>query len=258
MEKFARLARATATVCAFLVAIVSFSSVALAKTKLIVLEDGVKVFSGPGTYYRALTVLKAKTELVASNGVIENDDGKFYRVVVKLSEKKNAIGFIPVNPNVRLTGDVDPEEIEKYGEVALIDSALQAQYSLLQNDMKMWAFGYLRYVTPGFYVKGYGGQLHAPNAAGGLFATEVGNDALLIGRISGETAIAAGIFTPETTGTFFEGSSKINAFVQATFGLRYNFSGLVSVSVAATQLAIFNQNNSLVTRGGLVSLEVGL
>jgi hypothetical protein len=251
--------RADAIALVFIMFFISFlvPQFAEAKTKIIVLEDGTKAYSGPGSFYRPLAVLKGKTELIAANATVRTRDGEFFRVVIKLSEKKNAIGFVNVT-QARPLGSLDADDLEKYGEVALVNKGLQVSYAQLRDQVTFWSFGYMHYLSPGFYVKGYAGQIHAPNAAGGVFAGELGNDALLIGRLSGVVSYAAGIFNPEQSGTFFDGSSAFNGFVQASVGLRYNMGGLASVSAAATQAALFNANNSYVTYGGLLSLEVGL
>lgn len=246
-------------------AIVSFIAVvggpgqSLAAVKLFTVDPDVTVYSGPGEQYRVLMVLPAKSELKAASEIVSSKSGRYYRVVVRLSEKQKAIGFIPVNANVR-TGDVDQDEedLTKYGAVALFSRAFQLSYAGLKNSQKLIALGYLHYLSPGFYVKGFGGQWTSLEASGLALGGEIGNDALLIGALSGFVTYGMGMFSPNIAGTAFDGSGKYNVLMSASFGVRYNVQGFASLAVSAVQLGFYNQNNSLVTNGVQASLEVGL
>jgi hypothetical protein len=97
------------------------------------------------------------------------------------------------------------------------------------------------------------------NPGNGLaLGAEIGNDALLVGRISGVVSVGLGGFWPNQVGAVFTASSQTNAIAVASFGLRYNAFGMASLSVVGTQTALLNQNNSLVVGGVGLTLEVGL
>lgn len=235
------------------------SNIAHAKAKLTTMSDGVRVYSGPSLRYRPLAVLPAKTVLRAATQVVKSKDGDFYRVLVNLNEKNNSIGFVSVDADVRLIDDrINEDDLEKFGEVALIENAVQISYSAFPDDQSMISAGYMHYLSPGFYVKGFGGTFLAPGANAILAGGEIGNDALLIGILSGHVSYAAGIFAPATKGAIFDASSTLNAMMQATFGLRLNFGGNYSVSAGATQAVLFNANNSKVISGANLTLEIGL
>lgn len=236
-----------------------FVSDADAKARLMTISDGVIAYSGPGQFYRPLAVFPERTELRASSKVVRNKNGAFYRVLIQLSEKKKAVGFVSVQSNVRYVDDkLEEDDLEKYGEVALVSRAAQVSYSLLRNDSSLWTLGYMRYLSPGFYVKGYGGQFNSASASALVAGGEVGNDALLYQRLSGLVSYSAGLFSPSEAGSVFSASSKVNMIMMASFGVRYNFNGAASLSAAVTQGVFFNADNSLVTNGAAVTFEVGL
>ena len=251
----------------FLLAVtVSFAAVLLlpleqaeAKARLMTLSDGVIAYSGPGQYYRPLSVFPARTELRAGSKVITNKNGAFYRVLVILSSKKKAVGFVSVQSNVRFVDDkLEEDDLEKYGEVALVNKAVQASFTAFQRKSSMWTLGYMKYLSPGFYVKGFGGQFSDDQNSAMLGGGEIGNDALLVGRVSGLVSFGLGLFSPTKEDAIFAGSEKLNMTMMAAVGARYNMGGIVSISLSGTQAVFFNANNSLVTRGLMATLEVGL
>lgn len=238
---------------------------ASAKASLLTLSDGVIVYSGAGTFYRPIAVLPAKTEMMSSTKVVRSRDGQFYRVLVKLSEKRTAIGFIPTTAEVRYSkDDRDEDELEKYGDVALINRAVQVTFASLRDKHYMWTVGYMDYFGPGFYMKYFAGQYLAPSegATGNMTSTvggaEIGNDALLFNSVSGYVAYGLGVFAPASKDDIFAGSTRLNAMMQGSVGLRLNFDGFASLSAGGTQTVFFNQNNSYVTHGWMLTLEVGL
>ena len=235
------------------------TSLAQARVTLLVLNDGVVVYSGPATRFRPLAILPQRTELRASATILKTKDGDFYKVLVVLSEKHKAVGYIATAAEVKLiTSPVDEEDLERYGGIALVNRAIQVSYSRFTNQEASVQAGYLRYLSPGFYLKGFAGQYITSAADATIAGGEIGNDALLFGKLSGIVSYAAGVFLPLTAGAVFEGSKKVNAMAQASAGLRYNLNGETSMSVAATQLVLFNANNSHVTYGINFTLEVGL
>ncbi len=223
------------------------------------MQDGVVAYSGPGEYYRPLAIFPARTELPAGSQVIRTKGGAFYKVIVKLSEKKSVIGYVSLQAMATYVDDkLEDEDLSKYGDVSLVSKAFQLSFSMLRDQSSIWTLGYMKYLKPGFYVKAFGGRFTNPSANASVGGGEIGNDSLLFGRVSGLVSYDLGVIMPSQSGTVFEGSSGVNALMQAGFGLRYNFGGIASMSAAATQAVFFNGNNSLVTSGGTVTLEVGL
>jgi hypothetical protein len=242
-----------------LTSVAAWSPNARAKARLITMQDGVVAYSGPGEFYRPLAIFPARTELTAGSQVVRTKDGAFYKVIVKLSEKKSVIGYVSLQAMANYMNDkLEDEDLSKYGDVALVDKAMQISFSLLRDQGAIWTLGYMKYVKPGFYVKGFAGQFSNPLAKATVAGGEVGNDSLLLGNISGLVSYDLGVFMPSQAGTVFDASSKLDAMMQAGFGLRYNFGGIASISAAVTQAVFFNGNNSLVTSGGTFTLEVGL
>lgn len=222
-------------------------------------EEDIQVYSGPGERFRVLAVLPNKTEIKASNSIVTSQAGRFYRVVVKLGENQRAIGFIPVNAQIRVGGeDQDEDELSKYGAVSLISKAIQITFTSYRDKQSAYTIGYMHYLSPGFYVKGDAGQWITPLASGNFFGGEIGNDALLAGPVSGFVSYRMGIFMPGAAGSFFAGSSSYNIMMNAAVGVRYNLEGFASFALGGTQAVIYNQNNSLVATGVQLSLEVGL
>lgn len=222
-------------------------------------EDDIQVYSGPGERFRVLAILPNKTEIKASAAIVTSSAGRFYRVVVKLGENIKAIGFIPVSASMRIGGeDQDEDELSKYGAVALISRAVQITFGSYKDKQSFYTLGYMRYLSPGFYVKGTIGQWINPVTNGNMFGGEIGNDALLVGAVSGFVSYGLGVFMPSAAGAIFDGSSNYNVMMNAAVGLRYNLQGFASIAIAGTQAAIYNPNNSLVSTGVQASLEVGL
>ncbi len=238
---------------------ISFSSNVMAALTLTTIEPDVHVYSGPGERFRVLAVLPLNSEIKASNEIVSSEAGRFYRVLVKLGEKIRSIGFIPANAPIKIGGeDEDEDELSKYGAVALISKAAQVTFSSFRDKQSLWTIGYMHYLSPGFYTKGFFGQWITPVANGSVIGGEIGNDSLLAGSVSGFVTYGLGVFSPGTTDTIFAGSSKLNVFMNATLGVRYNIEGFASIAIAGAQAAMYNQNNSLVSTGIQASLEVGL
>jgi hypothetical protein len=222
-------------------------------------EDDIQVYSGPGERFRVLATLPNKTEIKASNQIVTSSAGRFYRVVVKLGENQTAIGFIPISAQIRIGGeDQDEDELSKYGSVALISRAIQVTFGAYRDRQSFYTLGYMRYLSPGFYVKGTVGQWITPITNGNMLGAEIGNDALLVGSVSGFVSYGLGVFMPSSNGAIFDGSTSYNVMMNAAVGLRYNFEGFASVAVAGSQAVIYNSNNSLVSTGIQASIEVGL
>lgn len=230
-----------------------------AKTKLVTLGEGVIVYSGPGEFYRPVAILPAKTEMRASTKTVSSKNGTFYKVLVKVNEGKQAVGYVSVKADIRAVDDeLGEDDLEKFGEIALVNQAFQLSYTALADKNYVYTVGYMKFLSPGFYVKGFAGQFSAPTASATVAGGEIGNDALLFGSVSGNVSYAAGLFMPSSEGAIFQASSGMNAMMQAGFGLRYNMRGVASLGAMMTQFVAFNANNSFVSSGGMVTLEVGL
>jgi hypothetical protein len=242
----------------FLIAILATLQANAAMT-LMTIEDDIQVYSGPGERFRVLATLANKTEIKASNSIVTSQAGRFYRVVVKLGENQRAIGFIPVNAQIRVGGeDQDEDELSKYGAVSLISKAIQITFASYRDKQSAYSVGYMHYLSPGFYVKGNVGQWITPFTSGNFGGAEIGNDALLAGPVSGFVSYNLGIFMPSAANGIFDGSTAYNMMMNASLGIRYNLEGFASFAIAGTQAVIYNQNNSYVATGVQVSLEVGL
>ncbi len=245
--------------CVVICATICTSLAANAAITLSTLEDNVPVYTGPSERFRLLAVLPAKTELKAANQIVSSDAGRFYRVIVKLGENMRGVGFIPVNAPVKVGGeDEDEDDLSKFGPVALISRAAQVAFGNFQDKQSMWTAGYMHYLSPGFYAKGMAGQWITPTTNASLLGGEIGNDSLLFRSTSGFVSYGLGLLSPGNDNTLFAGSAKLNIFMNATLGLRYNIEGFASVAVAGSQVAFYNQNNSMVSNGIQLSLEVGL
>ena len=231
------------------------------KNTIITLRDGIIVYSAPGQNYRPLAVLPDKAVLIASSKVVKGKRGDFYKVLVSLSPKQRAIGYIPTTAEVRLNSSVetiDSDELEKFGPIALVNKAVQISYSRFINSEYELSVGYMKYLSPGFYIKGLAGDFVSIDSSGSLAGFEIGNDALLFNNISVQLSYSAGFFLPSQSGGVFVGSKSVNGFAQGIVALRYNLRGVASASLGGTQIVLLNANNSYVTYGTNLTLEIGL
>lgn len=239
-----------AIVCLVALPLSAWAGMILATT-----EDDVMVYTGPGEQFRVLAILPAKAELKASNKIVSSKAGRYYHVIVNIDDKTKAAGFIPVNAPVKIGGeDIDEDELSKYGAVALINRAAQITYTSIRNQQSLWTIGYIRFLSPGFYIKGLAGQWLTTESSATVAAAEMGNDALLFGSVSGYVAYSLGLIN----GSLFTGSQSLNIFMNGSIGLRYNFEGFASFGLGATQVAAINQNASLVSTGLQLTMEIGL
>lgn len=236
------------------------SNIATAALTLTTTEPDVVVYSGPGEQFRALRVLPNKQEIKASSTIVSSASGRFYRVVVQLGPNQKSIGFIAITAAIKVgaENDEDSDDLTKYGAVALVSKAVQFTYASFKDKNYAFTLGYVHYLSPGFYIKGFAGQWAAPLANAALAGAEIGNDALLVGSVSGFVSYSAGIFAPDSQGAIFAGSTSLNTLMLAALGLRYNLEGIASVAIGLTQGAAYNQNNSMISTGIQASLEVGL
>lgn len=244
-----------------LIAIVSPSGSAFAKDILLTYGERVTVYSGPGLSYRPLVIVPSGTELPTASTTIKNKNGEFYKVLVQLSDKKRVVGYVPIDAELRKKSDRDPgNDMESFKEYPRAQRSVQFSYSHFKTRRSLATSGLLKYVGPGFYLKGFGGVFQSPGNSSPLIGAEFGNDAPLDRRLSGFASFALGVLLNPKEDALFEGNKKnfSNFLVQTAMGLRYHFGEIASLSVGGTQAAIVSANNSLVTFGGLVTLEWGL
>jgi len=238
-----------------------FSHQALAKNIFVVVGSRVVVYSGPGTFYRPLTVLATGAQMAYAPTPVKNKGEEFYRVLVRLSDNRKAIGFIRTDAEVRRKEDTEnPEELESFKDYPLAERSIQGGYAMLRDQRSQATLGLIKFVGPGFYLSGFGGALMDQKNSSPFVAGGFGNDANFFGRVSGYISFALGVFLTPEPGALFEGSKDdfSNFLVQTAIGIRYNFGEIAAISIGATQMTAFSPNNSLVTNGGLIQLEWGL
>ena len=144
-----------------LFALLAFMPDANAKARLLTMQAGVVAYSGPGEYYRPLAVFPARTELSASSQIVRTKDGAFYKVIVKLSEKKSVIGYVSLQSTSTFMSDkLEEDDLSKYGDVALVNKAIQLSFSTLRDSTSMYSVGYMSYLSPGFLRKRICGSIH--------------------------------------------------------------------------------------------------
>lgn len=244
---------------ALFVALLVFSPVlSYAAAVLTAVGDKVIVYSGPGSAYRPVTLLALGAEVPASNTLVSAKEGRFYKVLIIQGTKK-IVGYIPLNAEVRLKSSADSDEdVDKYGEVALIQKAVQLSFARYRNSHYSWTVGYMHYLSPGFYGKGFAGQWLGDNTTANIFGLELGNDALIYKNISGFITYGPGLVWSPQNENLFWGSRHLNFLFHAGAGFRLNAGGLGAVSLGATQAVVFNNNNSMATFGAQITLEAGL
>ncbi|MCM2281405.1 MAG: hypothetical protein NDI61_06105 [Bdellovibrionaceae bacterium] len=228
---------------------------------MITYGERVTVYTGPGRFYRPLLIVPSGTEMPAATSPVKNKHGEFFKVLVTLSDKRKAIGYVPVDSEIRKKSSADlADDMESFQEYPLAKHSLQATYAHLRTERRLVTVGYMKYVAPGFYLKGFAGSFLSPGSSSPLIGAEFGNDALLLKRLSGFASYTMGVFLRPKKDTLFEGSKNdlSNFLVQGALGLRLNFGEVASISLGATQVALVSANNSLVTFGGLATLEWGL
>ena len=237
------------------------SSRALAANQLIGIDDETIVYSGAGFNYRPLYILKAEAAISVAKVLIKTKDANFYKVLVVFPDGRRAIGYIAQTANVRLKTDrMDDDDFASYSELGLSKNSISTTGSFFRGSNYLITIGLQKYRNPGFYTKYYVGEWITQDNSGHHIGVELGNDALISKQISGFVSYAGGLFLPAKDNAIFIGS-KTNApnyLLHGVVGLKFNQSGGVSFSFGGSQAVVFNQNNSFVTFGAQVSLEVGL
>ncbi len=234
---------------------------ASAKDKLVVYGEKIVVYTGPGKLYRPLTILSADSEVQYAPQIVKTDNAEFYKVIVRLSHKKKAIGYIPVDAQVRKKNDSEvAEDIDSFEEFPLAQKAIQVTYTQFKTQRALATVGHVHYLGPGFYIKEFAGAFRAPKHTVPLLGLEFGNDALLHKNLSGFISYGAGFLWRPTQDSIFPGNKDdfSNLLIQAALGIRLNFGSSASVALGGTQATFFSANNSLVTWGLIAIFEMGL
>jgi hypothetical protein len=239
----------------------SFSR-AHAASKMTIQSDNTVVYSGPNIKYRPLEVLGKDTVLPASPKIVSGEGGEFYKVLIRQksgSRTRRSIGYIPVTAAVLIEHADFDEGIEKYKSLKLARSAFQASVSYLRQQTYVWQAGYLKYPAPGFYIKGFTGQIFDNTSDSFLFGVESGNDSFIQGPYSAYASVGLGLALPSDDSSPFLGAkSATSFFLSGSAGARYNAAEHASVSLGLGSVSIFNKNNSFVSMAVMMTFEVGL
>lgn len=208
-------------------------------------------------------MLPQNTEVQVGSQPVETAKGSFYKVLVKLSNRKKSIGYISTQDAVHKKNESDSEIAENmnsFADFPLAQKSVHVAYSQFKSQLALATLGYAKYIGPGFYLKALTGAFKTKTATSPLVGFEFGNDALLYREISGFISYSAGLFiTPKENAIFVASKNDFSNFiVQAALGARYNFGSKASFALGGTQAALFNGNNSLVTWGIIAILEVGI
>jgi hypothetical protein len=230
-------------------------------TRLTTGDALVTVYSGPGFRFRPIVAITKKTELVASSRIYQGKDGEFYKVLVVFKNGRKQIGYVsvlaPVDLSINSNAKAGDDDIDTYKDLALAESAMQVGFHTLKNTKVFWTLGYLKYPAPSFYIKGLVGQLLSETASSLMVGGEVGTDHFLSNTVSIYTSLASGSLIVPREDLVFEGSKNFNMFLQGGTGFRFN-AEFAAVSLGALQAVLFNQNNSFISWGLGMTLEVGL
>ncbi len=247
----------------FLLALMIAVPVASAKDKLVVYGDNVTVYTGPGKMYRPLTIFRSEAEVEVQYApeTIKSGTDEFYKVIVRLSTKKKAIGYISVDEQVRKKSDAESaDDFDSFDEFPRAQRAYQISYSHLKTQRSIATLGYVQYIGPGFYLKEFAGAFRTTKHTIPLFGLEFGNDGVLHKNLSGFISYGAGLLWRPKDDAVFPGNKDdfSNLLVQGALGARLNFGSSASIALGGTQAVLFSSNNSLVTWGLIAIVEVGL
>lgn len=222
--------------------------------------DNTVVYSGPSIKYRPIVILGKGTTLIASNKIVsEGDNGDYYRVLIRGKGRKKRIGYISTSSMVTLDRSSDSEDLDKYKPLKLARSAVQGSVQYLRKETYIWQAGYLKYPAPGFYLKGFGGQIFNNTDQSYIFGVESGNDSLIDGPYSAYASVALGLAMPSSDDSPFTGAKSATSFyVSGSVGGRYNAAEHASFSIGLGSVSIFNKNNSFVSIALMTTFEVGL
>ncbi len=219
------------------------------------------VYPRPNSRYRPIFILKTDKSLKVSPKIVKSDPINFFKVLLYRPNGKSIIGYVAETANVRIKTDtVDDDDFVNYSEQALSSRSISSSLGFYRGSNYLATLGYQYYLSPGFYMKFYVGEWFSPTGGGDHFGGELGNDTLISRQISLIFALGLGTLLPaQNDGVFLASQSNgVNYLLRGIVGVKWNGGGRVSFGLEGVQTVLFNSNNSLVTFGGQLSIEVGI
>ncbi|MBX9768603.1 MAG: hypothetical protein K2X47_15115 [Bdellovibrionales bacterium] len=230
-------------------------------------SDDVLVYSGPGQKFRPIGKGKTGTKTTVNPQILAGPDGDYFEIVFSdkaegesEDDDEKRLGYVSTRSKVvfERTGMDEGDDLKKYKSWAQAESAIQSDITILKDQSYLWTVGYLKYPSPGFFVKGFVGQILSRFSSSTILGGEVGLDQWIRGHFTAYSSFAvAPLFVP-SDGTLFTGSQLFNLFVRGSVGLRYNADEHAQISFGLTQILATNVQNSFMSPGFALTLEVGL
>lgn len=245
-------------VCVFLA---SINLWAKKGAELVVRGERVTIYTGPSAKYRPLGVATKGSKFPVSLKKVPavGQAGEYYKVLVVMKpSKRKRVGYINTAEEVKLQISGIDEGVDQYQGLALAEDNIQVSFASLTDSVYQWSVGYQIYPISNLFIKGFAGQVLGVTKGSFLSGAEVGLDHFLVGRFSLYGTIGAGLIFPPSSDTPFLGSKNPSFFLQGASGVRYSSGEHAAISLGFTQVGYFNGNNSLVPRGVVLTLEIGL
>lgn len=229
-------------------------------------SDDVLIYSGPGQKFRPIGKGKTGTKTTVNPQILPGPDGDYFEILYsdKLGadsdDEEKRLGYVSTRSKVvfERTGMDEGDDLKKYKSWAQAEAAVQSDITILKDQSYLWTVGYLKYPSPGFFVKGFVGQILSRFSSSTIVGGEVGLDQWIRGHFTAYSSLAiAPLFVP-SDGTLFTGSQLFNLFVRGSVGLRYNADEHAQISFGLTQILATNVQNSFMSPGLAFTLEVGL
>ena len=225
----------------------------------IILNDDVIIYSGPNLRYRPLDYgHKGQTFPVSRRQAQSAEGQEFFKVLIRKKGVPDRVGYVPVDAPVEVELSQDETDVETYDSFAQAEKSLQVGFHILKDSVFLWTVGYLQYVTDSLYLKALTGQLLNKETGSLIFGGELGTDQHIVGRFSLYTLFAIGAFFLPKKEAVFEGSRSVDFFVQGGAGLRYSADENAAIMFGLTQAALYSPENSFLSPGLSIALEVGL
>lgn len=222
------------------------------------LEADTVIYSGPSTKYRPLITGKSGQSFAVSKRQAQGrEGGEFYKVLV-VRQGPSRVGYIPVDAPAHIENSSDSEDVDSYSSFSQADRSFQLGFHGFKDYQFIWTFGYLVYPTDALYLKALGGQLLNQRSGSLIAGGEIGTDQPFAGQFSIYALFATGVFILAEDNMIFEGSRKLDYFAQGGTGLRYTADEHAAFSLGFFQIVLMSPNNSLVSLGASITLEVGL
>lgn len=241
-----------------IIGLIVFASPTLFAGSKVVLESDVILYSGPSIKYRPVWTGKKGDSFPISKRQVQGKEGEeYYKVLIKRKGPAR-VGYIPVSAAVHVEGTAEEADVDSYTSFAQANSAFQVGFHSLKDYQFLWTFGFLKYPSEDFYLKALVGQLLNQKTGSLVLGGEVGTDQQFINQFSLYALFSTGVFLLGEDDQIFQGSRKLNYFAQGGTGFRYTADEHAAVSLGLFQIALFSPNNSLLSLGASVTLEVGL